>query len=77
MRGVGDNAVPHLAALLGRIGTGMPVPVHSPEVVATLEVLLGRPVRDLGADLGEASALHPALGHLLEHRFGAAHAGGV
>ncbi|QBR90983.1 M20/M25/M40 family metallo-hydrolase [Nocardioides euryhalodurans] len=62
---VGDNAVPHLAALLGRIGTGMPVPVHSPEVVSTLEVLLGRPVGDLGADLAEAASLHPALGHLL------------
>jgi acetylornithine deacetylase/succinyl-diaminopimelate desuccinylase-like protein len=62
---VGDNAVPHLAGLIGRIGTGMPDPVHSPEVEATLEVLLGRPVTDLSRDLAEAAALHPALGHEL------------
>jgi len=62
---VGDNAVPHLAALLARIGTGMPDPVESPEVRATLEVLLGRPVSNLSRDLTEASALHPALGHEL------------
>jgi acetylornithine deacetylase/succinyl-diaminopimelate desuccinylase-like protein len=40
----------------------MPDPVHSPEVAATLEVLLGRPVGDLASDLAEAAALHPALG---------------
>ncbi len=62
---VGDNAVPHLAELISRIGTGMPEPVSSPEVGATLEVLLGRPVTDLARDLAEASALHPALGHEL------------
>ena len=28
MPGVGDNAVPHLATLLTRIGSGMPEPVH-------------------------------------------------
>jgi acetylornithine deacetylase/succinyl-diaminopimelate desuccinylase-like protein len=62
---VGRNAVPLLAGLLERIGPGMPDPVASPEVLATLEVLLGRPVGDLGADLAEASALHPALAHEL------------
>ncbi|QZY30601.1 M20/M25/M40 family metallo-hydrolase [Nocardioides coralli] len=62
---VGDNAVPHLAELIRRIGVGMPDPVHSPEVAATLEVLLGRPVGDLAADLDEASRLHPALRHQL------------
>jgi acetylornithine deacetylase/succinyl-diaminopimelate desuccinylase-like protein len=43
----------------------MPVPEHSPHVEASLAVLLGREVRDLTADLAEAAALHPALGHLL------------
>ena len=62
---VGDNAVPHLAELLTRIGTGMPDLVGSPVVDHTLEVLLGRPVGDLAADLAEAAALHPALGHEL------------
>lgn len=62
---LGDNAVPHLAELLTRIGSGMPTTVHSPEVLSTLEVLLGRPVRNLTADLREAGALHPTLGHLL------------
>ncbi len=62
---VGDNAVPHLAELISRIGSGMPDPVHSAEVEATLEALLGRPVTDLPRDLAEASALHPALGHEL------------
>ena len=62
---VGDNAVPRLAELIGRIGTGMPDPVASAEVEATLEVLLGRPVSDLPRDLAEAAALHPALGHEL------------
>lgn len=60
---VGDNAVPHLAALLARIGSGMPDPVPSPVVDQTLQVLLGRPVGDLAADIAEAAALHPALGH--------------
>jgi acetylornithine deacetylase/succinyl-diaminopimelate desuccinylase-like protein len=62
---VGDNAVPHLAELLLRIGSGMPDPVRSPEVESTLAALLGRPVGDLAADVSEAAALHPALGHLL------------
>lgn len=61
---LGDNAVPRLAELLTRIGSGMPATVHSPEVVSTLEVL-GRPVADLPTDLALASALHPTLGHLL------------
>jgi acetylornithine deacetylase/succinyl-diaminopimelate desuccinylase-like protein len=62
---IGDNAVPHLAELIRRVGRGMPDPVRSPEVDATLEALLGRPVDDLAADLAEAAALHPALGHSL------------
>ena len=62
---VGDNAVPHLAELLTRIGTGMPDPVRDPFVEHTLRVLLGRPVGDLAADIAEAAALHPALVHEL------------
>ncbi len=62
---IGDNAVPHLAELIRRIGSGMPDLVRSPEVDATLESLLGRPVGDLAADVAEAAALHPAIGHSL------------
>ncbi|HEX6148927.1 M20/M25/M40 family metallo-hydrolase [Nocardioides sp.] len=62
---VGDNAVPHLAELIRRVGRGMPDLVRSPEVDATLEALLGRPVGDLAADVAEAASLHPALGHSL------------
>jgi acetylornithine deacetylase/succinyl-diaminopimelate desuccinylase-like protein len=62
---VGDNAVPHLAELLTRIGTGMPDLVRDPFVDHTLRVLLGRPVGDLAADIAEAAALHPALVHEL------------
>jgi acetylornithine deacetylase/succinyl-diaminopimelate desuccinylase-like protein len=65
MPGVGDNAVPHLAELLTRIGSGMPELVRDPVVDHTLEVLLGRPVGDLAADVAEAAALHPALAHEL------------
>lgn len=62
---VGDNAVPHLAELIRRIGTGMPTPQRHPAVDATVEALLGRPVGDLAADLAAAATLHPALVHLL------------
>jgi acetylornithine deacetylase/succinyl-diaminopimelate desuccinylase-like protein len=58
---LGDNAVPRLAELIRRVGSGMPDLVRSPEVDATLEVLLGRPVGDLAADVAEAAALHPAI----------------
>ncbi len=59
---VGDNAVPLLARLMVRIGSGTPSLVRDPVVDHTLEVLLGRPVGDLAADVAEAAALHPALG---------------
>ena len=62
---VGDNAVPHLARLLTRIGSGMPDLVRDPVVDHTLELLLGRPVGDLAADVAEAALLHPALAHEL------------
>lgn len=62
---IGDNAVPHLAELVRRIGSGMPTPAPSPEVSATVEALLGRPVVDLAVDVREAALLHPALTHEL------------
>ncbi len=62
---LGRNAVPILAELIGRLGAGMPEVTPSPEVEATLVALLGRPVRDFAADLAEAAALHPTLGHEL------------
>lgn len=62
---VGDNAVPHLAELLTRIGSGTPDLVRDPVVDHTLELLLGRPVGDLAADVAAAARLHPALAHEL------------
>lgn len=62
MPALGDNAVPHLATLISRIGSGMPTPTRDVTVEAMLEVLLGRPVGDYEADLRAAAALHPALG---------------
>lgn len=62
---LGDNAVPHLATLLTRIGQGVPQPSESPLLDETLTVLLGRPVGDRDADVAEAAALHPLLTHVL------------
>ena len=62
----GRNAVPLLAELLRRIGTGMPRAQRHPVVDRMLEVLVG-PVDDGGyADaVAEAARLHPALHHLV------------
>lgn len=66
---VGDNAVPKLAELIRRVGSGLPTPVRSETVDAMLSVLLGRPVSDaasdLAAEIAEASLLHPALATML------------
>ena len=62
---IGDNAVPRLGELLQRIGRGLPEVEGSELLEVTLEVLLGRPPRDLAADLDEAAALHPMLTHSL------------
>lgn len=62
---VGDNAVPKLAELICRVGSGLPTPVSSEPVDAMLSVLLGRRVSDLASDIAEASALHPALATIL------------
>jgi len=62
---IGDNAVPHLGPLLGRIGRGLADVEGSVLLSRTLEVLLGRPPGDLEADLAEATRLHPMLTHSL------------
>ena len=65
MPAVGDNAVPHLAELVTRLGSGLPELERDAVVDRTLELLLDRPVADLAADLAEAARLHPALAHEL------------
>lgn len=60
---LGDNAVPKLAEVLRRIGSGEAEPEASPLLARTLEALLARPAGDPGADLAEAVALHPLLAH--------------
>jgi acetylornithine deacetylase/succinyl-diaminopimelate desuccinylase-like protein len=62
---IGDNAVPHLAELLGRIGRGLADVDGSELLSTTLEVLLGRAPADLESDLAEAARLHPMLAHSL------------
>lgn len=63
---IGDNAVPHLATLLTRIGQGRAQSAWNPAVQHSLEVLVGHPVEgDLAAAIAEASALHPVLEHVL------------
>jgi acetylornithine deacetylase/succinyl-diaminopimelate desuccinylase-like protein len=59
---LGRNAVPILAQLLSRLGSGMPEPAAAPEAVAMLRALLGRDEPDLGKALVEADALHAGLG---------------
>jgi acetylornithine deacetylase/succinyl-diaminopimelate desuccinylase-like protein len=63
---VGRNAVPELARLLDRIGTGMPVPIEHVGVRAMLHVLLaGERSSDLEADIVRAAALTPQFAHFL------------
>jgi acetylornithine deacetylase/succinyl-diaminopimelate desuccinylase-like protein len=62
----GDNAVPHLAEVIARLGRGLPVPVRHPLVDQMLEVLLGSSdYDDLGEALARAGSLHPELEHWL------------
>ena len=65
----GRNAVPLLAELLRRVGSGLPDPHPSPVVDRMVAVLTGRAVPD-DADgyrsaLATAAAMHPALEHLV------------
>ena len=65
---LGDNAVPHLAEVITRIGRGLPTPVAHPLVDQMLEVLLGGSYaagEDLASALAAAGALHPELEHLM------------
>jgi carboxypeptidase PM20D1 len=59
---LGRNAVPLLAQLLPRLGSGMPEPSTAPEALAMLRVLLGRDESDLHRALVEADALYDGLG---------------
>jgi acetylornithine deacetylase/succinyl-diaminopimelate desuccinylase-like protein len=61
----GDNAVPLLAEILRRVGTGMP-PVQSNEYVdRILGVLVGEFNGDYAGAVAAAADLHPALTHLI------------
>jgi acetylornithine deacetylase/succinyl-diaminopimelate desuccinylase-like protein len=61
-----DNAVPHLAEVIARIGRGLPAPVRHPLVDQMLGVLLGSDdYDDLNEALATAGALHPELEHWL------------
>ena len=58
---LGNNAVPLLARLVTRLGSGMPEPEANPMVSAMLTTLLGRDEPDLLRAITEAEALHPSL----------------
>lgn len=61
----GDNAVPVLARLLRRVGTGMPALTRNPYVDAMLEALVGDVDADYAGAVRAAAGLHPALEHLV------------
>jgi acetylornithine deacetylase/succinyl-diaminopimelate desuccinylase-like protein len=67
---LGRNAVPLLARLLPRLGTGLPEPAPAPEAVAMLRALLGRDEADLRKALVEADALHEGLGDQIQSLMG-------
>jgi acetylornithine deacetylase/succinyl-diaminopimelate desuccinylase-like protein len=67
---LGRNAVPLLAQLLPRLGTGMPEPAAAPEALAMLRALLGRDEPDLEKALVEADALHAGLGDRIQALMG-------
>jgi acetylornithine deacetylase/succinyl-diaminopimelate desuccinylase-like protein len=58
---LGNNAVPLLARLVTRLGSGMPEPEANPMVSAMLTALLGHDEPDLRRAIAEAEALHPSL----------------
>jgi acetylornithine deacetylase/succinyl-diaminopimelate desuccinylase-like protein len=61
----GDNAVPLLAEILLRVGTGMPVVQSNEYVDGMLRVLVGEFNSDYAAAVAAAADLHPALTHLI------------
>jgi len=65
---LGDNAVPHLARLLTKIGRGLPRTDEHLDLAVldqTLAVLVPEPGLTLEERLARASGLHPLLAHLL------------
>jgi acetylornithine deacetylase/succinyl-diaminopimelate desuccinylase-like protein len=58
---LGNNAVPLLARLISRLGSGLPDPAATPMVAVILRALLGRDEPDLGRAVADAEALHPSL----------------
>jgi len=67
---LGRNAVPLLAQLLPRLGTGLPAPSPAPQAVAMLRALLGREEPDLARALAEAEAMYDGLGHTIQSLMG-------
>jgi acetylornithine deacetylase/succinyl-diaminopimelate desuccinylase-like protein len=61
----GDNAVPLLAEILRRVGTGMPAARPNEYVDGMLRVLVGSIGDDYAAAVASAADLHPALRHLI------------
>jgi acetylornithine deacetylase/succinyl-diaminopimelate desuccinylase-like protein len=61
----GENAVPLLAEILRRVGTGMPEERWSEYVDPMLRVLVGDLEGSYPAAVAAAAALHPALEHLV------------
>jgi acetylornithine deacetylase/succinyl-diaminopimelate desuccinylase-like protein len=64
MPSVGSNAIPRLAELLRRIGTGMPTPRRHPVIDEMLRILTGS---DLDSDAGAAIEHARGLSPLFEH----------
>jgi acetylornithine deacetylase/succinyl-diaminopimelate desuccinylase-like protein len=65
MPSAGDNAVPLLAEILRRVGTGMPRLQGNVYVDDMLRVLVNGFDGDYGRAVATAGALHPALRHLI------------
>ena len=61
----GDNAVPRLAEILRRVGTGMPSVQSNEYVDRMLRVLVGDFDGDYAGAVAAAAGLHPALTHLV------------
>jgi acetylornithine deacetylase/succinyl-diaminopimelate desuccinylase-like protein len=61
----GDNAVPRLAEILRRVGTGMPSVKSNLYVDRMLRVLVGDFDGDYAGAVAAAAGLHPALTHLV------------
>ena len=68
---IGDNAVPHLATLLTRIGQGTSASASNPLLSETLKVLVGDAAEgDVTSAIAAAVELHPVLAHVLPSLMG-------